>query len=106
MCPGKFAKQLMASAERESRFLTICCAAPSYLMRRAHNGVQGMKVGIIPFVNMSVHKWLSINHQTKAEHDFDLDDFIHNGLYADHHVSCHVPQKAYNLPCQHAGHAN
>ena len=51
--PGEFAKQLMATAKRESRFLTICPTAPSYLMGRAHNGVHGMKVGTIPFASMS-----------------------------------------------------
>ena len=53
MDPGEFAKQLMATAKRESRFLTICPTAPSYLMGRAHSGVHGMKVGTIPFASMS-----------------------------------------------------
>ena len=53
VCPGEFARQLMATAERESSFLAICSTAPAYLMRRAHNGVQGMKVHIVRFADMS-----------------------------------------------------
>ena len=47
VCPGEFARQLMATAERESSFLAICSTALAYLMRGAHNDVKEMKVRIV-----------------------------------------------------------
>lgn len=109
MDPGEFAKQLMATAERESKFLTICSTAPSYLMCRAHSGVQGMKVRTIPFANMFFMNGGQPIIKTKLN-KFLIWEVIHNilvchnGLFADCHVSCQSLQR--HMPyCQHASRA-
>ena len=64
VCPGEFAKQLMATAEREAQLLCRCSTAPAYLMDRAHSGVQEMKVGTIYLLRQHViQEHLAVNQQ-------------------------------------------